>query len=319
MQYRKLGKSGLNVSAISLGSWRTYGQQEDDSTCDACLRAAYDAGINFFDGAEAYGGGGAERAMGKVFAKTGWPRDTYIVSSKVIRVGDLPTQRGLSRKHLVEACDAALQRMGLDYLDLFFCHRPDPATPLEEIVHTMNELIQRGKIFYWGTSEFTASDIQEMYAIAARDHLSAPTMEQTNHSMLHRRRVDGELRPIFAKHRLGTTIYSPLAVGLLTGKYNDGIPEDSAIAKGGEWMRKMVNEENIGKIRQLADIAKELDLKLSQLALAWCLKNPNVSTAIIGATKAEQVIENAAAAEAVDLLTEAVMERIESILDNKPQ
>ncbi|MFP4167198.1 MAG: aldo/keto reductase [Opitutales bacterium] len=314
MEYRKLGKSGLKISAISLGSWRTYGQQEDERTCDTCMRAAYDAGINFFDGAEAYGSGAAERAMGKVFSNVDWPRDSFIVSSKVIRVGDRPTQGGLSRKHLVEACDAALGRMGLDYLDLFFCHRPDPNTPLEEIVHTMNELIQRGKIFYWGTSEFAASDIQEMYAIAERDGLCGPTMEQTNHSMLHRTRVEGDLLPLFERYQLGTTIFSPLAVGLLTGKYNDGIPEDSAIAKGGEWMRKRVNEENTGKVRKLADIAKELDIKLSQLALAWCLKNPNVSTAIIGASKPEQVTENAAATQFVESLTDEVMERIETIL-----
>ncbi len=318
MQYRTLGKSGLHISAISLGSWRTFGQQEDDATCDACMRAAYDAGINFFDGAEAYGAGGAEIAMGKVFAKVDWPRDTFIVSSKVIRVGEKPTQRGLSRKHLVEACDAALQRMGLDYLDLFFCHRPDPSTPLEEIVHTMNELINRGKIFYWGTSEFTPSDIQEMYAIAARDGLAGPTMEQTNHSMLNRGRVEGQLVPLFDKYGLGTTIYSPLAVGLLTGKYNDGIPENSAIAKGADWMKNRVNEQNISRVKQLGEIAGDLELKLSQLALAWCLRNPNVSTAIIGATKAEQVTENAAADDAVDKLTDEVMDKIEEILDNKP-
>ena len=281
------------------------------------MRAAYDVGINFFDGAEAYGSGGAEVAMGKVFAKVKWPRDTIIVSSKVIRVGDRPTQRGLSRKHLVEACDAALLRMGLDYLDLFFCHRPDPETPLEEIVHTMNELIQRGKIFYWGTSEFTASDIQEMYAIAERDGLCGPTMEQTNHSMLHRGRVEGELLPLFEKHQLGTTIYSPLAVGMLTGKYNDGIPEDSAFAKGGDWLKKRVTEETVAKVRKLGEVAQALDIKLSQLALAWCLKNPNVSTAIIGASKPEQVTENAAAADYVDRLTDEVMQQIEAILSDK--
>lgn len=318
MLYRNLGKSGLKVSAISLGSWRTFGQQEGDETCDRCMRAAYDAGINFFDGAEAYGSGAAELSMGKVFKAVGWDRDTYVLSSKVIRVGEKPTQGGLSRKHLVEACDAALHRMNQDYLDLFFCHRPDPSTPLEEIVHTMNELIGRGKIFYWGTSEFTASDIQELQAIAERDGLVGPTMEQTNHSMLNRKRVEGELVPLFSKIGLGTTIYSPLAVGVLTGKYNDGIPENSAIAKGGDWMKNLVSEGNLAKVRKLTGIADDLGVKTGQLALAWCLKNENVSTAIIGATSADQVEENVAATDCVEKLTDELMEKIEGILDNKP-
>ncbi len=314
MQYRKLGRAGLNVSAISIGSWRTFGQQVDQQVTDACMKVAYEAGINFFDGAEAYGDGAAERAMGKVFASARWPRDTYIVSSKVIRVGELPTQRGLSRKHLVEACDGALQRMGLDYLDLFFCHRPDPDTPLEEIVHTMNELIRRGKIFYWGTSEFSGCDIQEMMSIAERDRLCGPTMEQTCHNMLERKRVECELLPLFEKYGLGTTIYSPLAVGLLTGKYDNGIPEDSAIGKGGEWMKHRLSEANLATVRQLHTVAKGLDMTTGQLALAWCLKNPNVSTAIIGATKDWQVAENAAAADMVERLTDDVMASIAGIL-----
>ena len=314
MIYRNLGRSGLKVSGISLGSWRTFGVSVDQEATRACMIAAYEAGINFFDGAEAYGDGAAERAMGAVLRETRWPRDTYILSSKVIRVGPRPTQGGLSRKHLVEACDAALKRFGVDYLDLFFCHRPDPSTPLEEIVHTMNELIQRGKIFYWGTSEFSVTDIQAMYAIAERDGLVGPTMEQTRHSMLDRRRVDGELRPLFQRYGLGTTIYSPLEVGLLTGKYNEGIPPDSAMAKGPEWLRKRLTTENLAKVRQLAAVADALGIRLSQLALAWCLKNPNVSTAITGATRPEQVRENAAAADHVDRLTPEIMERIEKIL-----
>ena len=314
MLYRKLGRAGLKVSAISLGSWRTFGQTVDDPTTTACMSAAYDAGINFFDGAEAYGNGAAESAMGRVFKTTAWPRDTYIVSSKVISVGEKPTQKGLSRKHLVEACDAALQRMNLDYLDLFFCHRPDPDTTLEEIVHTMNELIQRGKIFYWGTSEFTAADLESLYDIAARQNLVGPSMEQTAHSMLNRKRVDGELVPVFQKHNLGTTIYSPLAIGLLTGKYNDGIPPKSAIAQGGDWMKKMVTPEVIAKTKLLTALAAELGMPLSQLALAWCLMNPNVSTAIIGATRPQQVTENVAAADQLDKLTPDVMQRIEVLL-----
>lgn len=289
----------------------------DDATTEACMVRAYEAGINFFDGAEAYGNGAAEQAMGRVFKQQNWPRDTYILSSKVIQVGDRPTQRGLSRKHLVEACDAALQRMHVEYLDLFFCHRPDPKTPLEEIVHTMNELIQRGKIFYWGTSEFSATDLTALYEIAARDHLQGPTMEQTNHSMLYRHRVDGELVPVFERYGLGTTIYSPLAVGVLTGKYNDGIPPDSAVGQGEAWMKTLVTEERINKARNLTAIAAELDASLAQLALAWCLKNPNVSTAIIGASRPEQITENIGAVALIDRLDESIMTRIEQIIEDQ--
>lgn len=318
MLYRKLGASGLKVSAISLGSWRTFGVSVDIEATRACMTAAYEAGVNFFDGAEAYGSGAAEQAMGEVLKAAGWPRDTFIISSKVIRVGPKPTQGGLSRKHLVEACDAALRRMGLDYLDLFFCHRPDPDTPLEEIVHTMNELIQRGKIFYWGTSEFSASDIQALYAIAERDHLVGPTMEQTQHNLFHRRRVEEELKPLFERYGLGTTIYSPLAVGLLTGKYNDGIPPGSAYDKAGDWLRKQLTDVAIAKVRKLAALARELGITTAQLALAWCLKNPNVSTAIIGASRPEQVTENVAAVEHLDKLTPEVLDRIEQIMANPP-
>ncbi len=319
MQYRSLGKSGLQVSEIALGSWTTFGVSVDDEDTEACMVAAYDSGINFFDGAEAYGRGKAELAMGRVFKKTAWPRDTYIVSSKVIHYGDAPTQRGLSRKHLVEACDAALQRMNLEYLDLFFCHRPDPRTPLEEIVHTMNELIRRGKVFYWGTSEFSPGDLHELYAIADRNHLIGPTMEQTCHSMLVRERVDRDLVPLFNRHGLGTTIYSPLAQGLLTGKYNAGIPEGSrAEQKDAEWAKRQLSPERLEKIRALGDLAGELDITTSQLALAWCLKNPNVSSAIIGATRPQQVKENAMAADITEKLTDQVMARIEQLLDNHP-
>ena len=210
MLYRTLGKSGVKVSAISLGSWRTFGQTVDDETTEACMTAAFDLGINFFDGAEAYGNGAAELAMGKVFKKKKWPRDMLLISSKVIRVGEGPNQSGLSRKHLVEACDAALMRMNLEYLDLFFCHRPDPNTPLDEIAHTMNELIIRGKIFYWGTSQFSAAELVELYLITQKDGLVGPSMEQTKHSMLYRKRVEDELKPLFENYGIGTTIYSPL-------------------------------------------------------------------------------------------------------------
>ena len=316
MQYRTLGRTGLHVSGISLGSWLTFGVSVDDEATEACMTAAYDAGVNFFDGAEAYGAGKAELAMGRVFRKTGWRRDTFIVSSKVIQVGDRPTQRGLSRKHLVEACDAALQRMDLEYLDLFFCHRPDPTTPLDEIVHTMNELIGRGKIFYWGTSEFSATDLHELYAIAERDHLVGPSMEQTVHSMLARKRVEGELRGLIERRGLGTTIYSPLAQGVLTGKYNDGVPEDSRLARRAG--QAGLTDERLPTVRQLTAIARELGMSMAQLALAWCLKNPHVSTAIVGATRPEQIHDNAAAADQAEKLTDDVMQRIDELLDNRP-
>lgn len=319
MEYRKLGASGLKVSEISLGSWITFGQSVDDGATEACMKTAYDAGVNFFDGAEAYGRGDAENAMGRVFKKMGWARDTLVISTKVIRVGDGPTQGGLSRKHLTEAVDAALQRMHLDYVDLCFCHRPDPDTPLEEIVHTMNELIGRGKILYWGTSEFKPADIHELYAIADRRNMVGPTMEQTNHSMLHRRRVDGELKPLFDRFGLGTTIYSPLAQGVLTGKYNDGVPADARIKQDSpDWQVKLLSEENLNKVRTLTGIAGDLGLSMAQLALAWCLKNPNVSTCINGATKPSQVEDNVAAAESKDKLTDEIMEKIEEVLGNKP-
>ncbi len=317
MLYRTLGRSGLKVSAISLGSWITFGQTVDDSATEACMAAAYDHGVNYFDGAEAYGAGKAERAMGKVFKKTGWARDTLVISTKVIRVGDAPTQRGVNRKRLVEAVDAALQRMNLDYVDLCFCHRPDGVTPAEEIVHTMNELIARGKILYWGTSEFSPFQLQELYAFANRHGLVAPTMEQTNHSMFNRKRVDGELRPLFETYGLGTTIYSPLAQGVLTGKYNDATPDNARLDP--QKNERALSEERLAKARQLGDLANELDISMAQLALAWCLKNPNVSTAIIGATRPEQVTDNVGACDAVDKLDDAVMQRIEQILDNRPE
>ncbi|MFW6303166.1 MAG: aldo/keto reductase, partial [Candidatus Sumerlaeota bacterium] len=279
MKYRSLGKAGLQVSAISIGSWLTFGQSVDDETTEACMKTAFDNGINFFDGAEAYGRGDAEKAMGRVFKKMSWARDELIISTKVIRIGDKATQKGICRKRLVEAVDAALVRMNLDYVDLCFCHRPDGKTPMEEIVHTMNELIRRGKIFYWGTSEFSASDLQECYAIAERDGLVGPTMEQTNHSMLNRKRVEGELAPLFRKYGLGTTIYSPLHQGILTGKYNQGVPEDSRIGKADQdWLKNQLTEEKIEKTRRLTKLAEgDLGIDMPSLALAWCLKNPDVS------------------------------------------
>jgi len=318
MIYRSLGKSGLQVSALSLGSWRTFGQEIDDQASEACMRAAYEGGVNFFDGAEGYGQGAAERTMGKVFRATGWDRTTLIISSKVFHGGGKPTQVGLSRKHVVEACDAALQRMGLDYLDLYFCHRPDPKTSAEEVVHTMNELIQRGKIFYWGTSEFSAPEVAALFEVAERDHLVGPVAEQTGYSMLRRDRLEDELLSLIKDKGLGTTIYSPLAFGILSGKYHHGIPEDSAVAKGvakgGDWMKEALTEDALKKSRGIGDIAAEMGVTQSQLALAWCLKNPHVSTAITGASRPSQVTENLGALDVLKQLSDERMERIAGIL-----
>ena len=320
MLYRRLGNSGLEVSAISLGSWMTFGQSVDDETTEACMRAAYEAGVNYFDGAEAYGAGAAEEAMGRVFRKVDWPRDTLIISGKVSSNASRgATRHGQNRKHLVEACDQALERMGLEYLDLFFCHRPDPKTPLEETVFTMNELIRRGKIFYWGTSEFDPADLMEMHAIAREHNMIGPLMEQTGYNMLGRERVDRDLVPLFEKYGMGSTVYSPLAGGILTGKYNEGIPDESRIGKAdADWLKKQLTDEKLQKTRKLTELAEELGITMANLALAWLLQNPNVSTALTGATKVRQVEENVKAVDAVDLLTDDVMERIEQILDNKP-
>jgi voltage-dependent potassium channel beta subunit len=318
MLYRPLGKSGLQVSTISLGSWTTFGQSVNDDATAATMIAAYDAGVNFFDGAEGYGNGAAEEAMGRVFKKTGWRRDSLIISTKVIRAGEKPTQHGVSRKRLVEAVDAALKRMHLDYVDLCFCHRPDGITPMEEIVHTMNQLINRGKILYYGTSVFSPADLYEMYSFARANGLVAPTMEQSRHSMFYRARVEGEIKPLCERYGLGTTIYSPLAQGVLTGKYNHGIPPAARFKPDAEKRPDILSDANIEKVRKLTDIASSLSISTAQLALAWCIKNPHVSTCIIGATKPEQIADNVKACDAVAKLDASIMEQIEQILGNKP-
>lgn len=315
MNYRNLGRSGLKVGAVSLGSWRTFGISVDQRTTEACMVKAYEGGVNYFDGAEAYGQGRAEEAMGAVFRKMKWPRDTLVISSKVIRVGDGPNQRGLGRKHLVEACDAALQRLGLDYLDLFFCHRPDPDTPIEETVATMHELIQRGKILYWGTSMFSGARIMQAHAVARRFGHPPPTMDQCVYNMFRREQLEEEIDLPIRELGYGTTVYSPMDVGFLSGKYNDGVPEDSRAASMDEERReKFLAEEKVERCRKLAEVAKDLGIPQARLALAWCLRNPAVSTVITGASKPEQVEENVKAAEDVDLLTDEVMDRIGNIL-----
>lgn len=315
MLYRRLGKSGLKVSALSLGSWQTFGLALEDSRTEAIMQAAYEAGINFFDGAENYGPYLAEEAMGRVFRKAGWRRDTLIISSKVSCNPELGLNRhGLNRKHLVEACDQALKRMHLDYLDLFFCHRPDPDTPLEETVRTMNDLRVQGKILYWGTSEFSAADLLEMHAIAQRLGLEGPLMEQSRYSLLSRDRLDRELIPLFNRHGMGTTIWSPLEFGLLTGKYNNGIPADSRGARDPKWVARFSTNGDLERTRRLTALAGDLGVPLGAFALAWTLANPNVSTAILGVTSVEQLRENLAALDVLPLLTPAVLSRVDAAL-----
>jgi voltage-dependent potassium channel beta subunit len=324
MEYRFLGKSGLKVSALSLGAWVTMGQQIGEETADACLQAAYDAGVNFFDNAEVYARGNAETVMGNVVRKKGWKRSDLVISTKIFWGGKGPNNSGLSRKHLFEGMDASLKRLQMDYVDLLFCHRPDIHTPVEETVWTMNLLIQQGKALYWGTSEWSAERIMEAYGVARREHLIPPLMEQPEYNMFHRERVEREYQPLYKEIGLGTTIWSPLASGLLTGKYNQGIPQGTRVSLSGYgWLRDEFESEEgkqrIEKVKLLAPLAQELGCSLAQLGLAWCLKNPDVSTVITGASRAEQVKENMRALEVVEKLEDGVMERIEAILGNKPQ
>ncbi len=327
MEYRRLGKSGLKVSVLSFGSWVTFKYQADVDDAVAMMKVAYDAGVNFFDNAEVYAHGQSEVIMGKALQKLGWTRDSYTVSSKVMfgAVTDpLPTQRGLSRKHIYEACHQAMERLQVDYLDLYFCHRPDPEVPVEEVVRAMTELIHQGKVFYWGTSEWSAQQLMEAYGVARQYNLIPPTMEQPQYNMFHRYRFEVEYGRLYDAIGLGTTIWSPLASGLLTGKYNDGIPEDTRMNLAGyEWLREMFESEEwqarLQKVRELVPIAEELGTTLPKLALAWCIKNPNVSTIITGASRVSQVEENMQALEVVPQLTDDVMEKIEAVLDNKPE
>ena len=323
MEYRRLGKAGLKVSALSLGSWVTFGKQVDLGEAKILLKTAYDAGVNFFDNAEAYEAGESEKIMGQAIAALGLPRDMYAVSSKVFWGGDKPMQLGLSAKHVRDACDASLRRLKVDYLDLFFCHRPDIDTPIEETVRAMHNLIQQGKVIYWGTSEWSAQQITEAYAVARAHGLTPPTMEQPQYNLLHRDKVEGEFAPLYENFGLGTTVWSPLASGMLTGKYNDGIPDDSRLnLPGYEWLRdswtSQAGQRKLEKIRQLTALADEIDISVTHLSLAWCLKNPNVSTVILGASRLSQLEDNLSSLEALESLTPDVMNQIEAIVDNRP-
>jgi len=324
MQYRRLGKSGLKVSALSFGSWVTFSTQVGDSSAEEMLSMAYEAGINFFDNAEAYAAGESERIMGRVLKKLDWARDTYCVSSKVYWGGQLPTQRGLSRKHVHDACHAALERLQVDYLDLYFCHRPDLETPIEETVRAMHDLVHQGKVLYWGTSEWSADQIAEAHGCARTLGLTPPTMEQPQYNMFVRDKVEREYHRLYDWPGLGTTIWSPLASGVLTGKYADGIPDDSRMALPDyKFLRDRLESEEgreqITKAKELRGVSDELGCSLAQLAIAWCLLNPHVSTVILGASKASQLTDNLGALEIVEKLTDDVVERIETILDNKPE
>jgi voltage-dependent potassium channel beta subunit len=323
MEYRRLGKSGLRLSALSFGSWVTFSNQMDEKIAKNCMAIAYEAGVNFFDNAEVYASGDSEVIMGNILKKMEWSRDSYCVSSKAFWGGELPTQRGLSRKHLTDACHAALKRLQVDYLDLFFCHRPDKHTPTEETVRAMHDLITQGKVLYWGTSEWSAEQIFEAHGLAKQFNLTPPTMEQPQYNMFYRQNVEVELNRACSELGMGTTIWSPLASGVLTGKYADGIPEDSRMNLDGyAFLRKKLETPQgkweIEKTQELSTFAKELGTDITKMAIAWCLKNPHVSTVILGASKSSQVEENLKAMEAYELLNAEAMGKIESILGNRP-
>jgi len=324
MEYRRLGKSGLKVSVLSFGSWVSFSKQINDKVADELMGIAYDNGVNFFDNAEVYALGESEKMMGRVFKKKKWDRTSYTVSSKAFfgwrGKDNKPNQTGNSRKHLIEACNEALQRLGVEYLDMFFCHRPDKNTPIEETVWAMNHLIQQGKVFYWGTSEWSGVEIMEAHRIAEKFRLIGPTMEQSQYNLFERNKIENEFSEIYKNVGLGTTIWSPLAAGLLTGKYNDGIPKGSRFAlEGFDWLKdKWVADDRIKKVKKLTEFAAKLGVSTASLSIAWCIQNPNVSTAILGATKKQQLLDNLKALEVVSLLTPEVMEKIELIMKTKP-
>ena len=322
MEYRTLGKSGLKISELSFGSWVTFNTQVDTNLAEDMFKVCFDSGINFFDNAEGYDQGKSEEVMGQALKSINEPRDSYCVSSKVFfssRPNPKPTQKGLSKKHITEACHQAMQRLQVDYLDLYFCHRADPETPIGETVWAMHNLITQGKILYWGTSEWTAEEITEAYDFAEKNHLTPPTMEQPQYNLLDRKRFEVEYDPIFRKFQMGTTIWSPLASGALTGKYLDKIPEGSrATLKGYEWLKNhMIDSERgqarMEKVRNLKPIADELGVSLSKMSIAWCLLNPNVSTVILGASKVEQLKENLESLEVVPLLTDEIQRKLAGI------
>ncbi len=323
MEYNNLGKSGLKVSRLSLGSWLTFGKLIDDKVSEKLMHYAYDNGVNFFDNAEIYARGKSEKVMGKILHKSGWSRDSFIVSSKVFfgTGGQWPTQKGLNRKHVFEACHQAMKRLQVDYLDLYFCHRPDKSTPIEETVWAMHQLIMQGKILYWGTSEWSAQEIMEAHFFAKQNHLIGPIVEQPEYNMFARKKVEVEFAQLYKTVGLGTTIWSPLASGILTDKYLNKFPKGTRLGvEGLEWLKeKNVTEEKLSKVAALNELANELDMSLPVMSLAWCLKNENVSTVILGASKMSQLKENIKSIDVLSQMDESVMERIEKILENQPE
>ena len=323
MEYRRLGKSGLRVSELSYGSWVTFSFQLDKVKAKKTMKHAYDAGINFFDNAEVYAAGESEKIMGDALKELDLGRDTYIVSSKVFFGGQAVTQRGLNTKHIRDGCDAALKRLKLDYLDLFFCHRPDFHTPVEETVRAMDVLIKQGKILYWGTSEWPADRIREAYLVAYKYGLTPPSMEQPQYNMFHRSKLEKEYLGLFDSEGMGTTIWSPLASGILTGKYNNGIPTGSRMSLPDyKFLRDNLESKeganNIKKVVRLSKISDKLGISMAQLSIAWCLKNKNVSTVILGATNTKQLDENLSSIDHKELLDAEIMNEIDEILENKP-
>jgi len=325
VQYRNLGSSGLKVSALSFGAWVTFGDQIGEDVAKEMMTAAFDAGVNFFDNAEAYSAGKAETMMGNVIKKAGWKRSDLVLSTKIFFGAGTqgPNDRGLSRKHVIEGTTAALTRLQTDYVDLVFCHRPDRSTPIEETVRAMSYLIDQGMAFYWGTSEWSAEEIREAYEVARREHLVPPTMEQPQYNMLHRERVEREYSRLYDAFQLGLTVWSPLSSGVLTGKYDEGLQQGTRFGlQGYEWLKDRLESDEgrqqRDKVKRLKPIADDLGVTRAQLALAWALANPNVSTVITGASRAEQVRENMKALEVSERLTPDVLESIEGVLANRP-
>lgn len=324
MEYRRLGKSGLQLSVLSFGSWVTFHGQVDDSLSDRLMGVAYDNGINFFDNAEIYALGESEKMMGRVLRKKSWDRSSYTVSSKAYfgwrGENNKPNQTGLSRKHLTEACHEALERLQLSYLDIFYCHRPDRNVPVEEVVWTMNILIQQGKILYWGTSEWAASEIMEAHMIAKQNNLIGPVVEQPEYNLFRREKVELEYARIYETVGLGNTIFSPLASGILTGKYNNGIPEGSRLGlQGYEWLKnRNLLDANLARVAKLQTVSDKLGTSLATLSIAWVIKNPHVTSAILGATKEEQLTENLKALEIYPQLTPELMKEIDAIMGTAP-
>ncbi len=325
MEYRRMGRTGLELSILSFGSWVTFHKQIEDGTADELMGIAYDNGINFFDNAEVYALGESEKMMGRVLKQKKWDRTSYTLSSKAFfgwrGKANKPNQSGLSRKHLTEACHEALQRLQTDYLDLYFCHRPDKKTPIEEVVLTMNTLIQQGKILYWGTSEWSGVEIMEAHRVAKDYRIIGPSVEQPQYNLFERNKIENEYLEVYKNVGLGTTIWSPLAAGLLTGKYNDGIPVGSRFAiEGFDWLKdRWMAEDRINRVKKLGLLSKELGVSLASLSIAWCVKNENVTTAILGATKKAQLLDNLDALKALPLLTDERMQQIDEIVGTKPR